>query len=198
MPWNIILSRTGAFISQKRIEFCELLESRVERFYRIFSNDDSRISLVVKSSIRRENSVTEEKYLGELEKAVQREILMKTCLAGVHRDELEVTLNAKPSRIFSSQGESRSLVLAMKLAALEIIESDKGERPLLLLDDVDSELDRYRRRALLDIAFEKDRQIVITGTQLPVLESELASDCLIFEVSGGKIQQKTASQSFTL
>lgn len=93
-------------------------------------------------------------------------------LSGPHRDEVVLTVDAQEARRFASQGQQRSAVLALKLAALELLEREAGERPLLLLDDVMSELDPGRRAALL--ALLGRGQAFVTGTDRLGLERALS------------------------
>jgi len=69
---------------------------------------------------------------------------------GIHRDDLLITIDGKEARTFGSQGQQRSAVLSLKLAELELAEKERGEAPILMLDDVMSELDPTRRRQLLE------------------------------------------------
>lgn len=106
---------------------------------------------------------------------------------GVHRDNVAFTINDLDARIFASQGQQRSLVLALKVAELSYIEEQTGQRSILLLDDVLSELDPSRRFMIFDLI--RDGQTVITGTDLdPDLASHLQDlEASMFEVQDGKI-----------
>ena len=85
-----------------------------------------------------------------LRRARRDELRRGVSLAGPHRDELALAISGMPARSHASQGEQRSLALALRLAAHDVVIDAVGETPLLLLDDVFSELDRARSRALLD------------------------------------------------
>jgi DNA replication and repair protein RecF len=93
-------------------------------------------------------------------KDVQREIVMGTSLGGAHRDDFEILLNGMNAKFFASQGQQRSLALAMKLAEGEISKENTGEYPVFLLDDVLSELDRERKKYVLSEL--KERQVILT------------------------------------
>ena len=93
----------------------------------------------------------------------EREIAAGSTLYGIHKDDIIINLNGKNTRLYSSQGQQRSLALAMKLAEGEICRMDCGEYPVFLFDDVFSELDSIRRKNLLrEIA---DRQVIITSCE---------------------------------
>ncbi len=101
-----------------------------------------------------------ERYRRMLTKDLQREILMGTGISGAHRDDFEIKLNGMNAKIFASQGQQRSIALAMKLAEGELSKEESGEYPVFLLDDVLSELDRDRKHYVLSELH--DRQVIIT------------------------------------
>lgn len=105
---------------------------------------------------------------------------------GPHRDEVEFTINQTPARQYGSQGQQRTLVLALKLAELKLIESVIGEPPLLLLDDVLAELDLNRQNKLLETI--QDRfQTLITTTHLGSFDAQWLQSSQIFTVKAGQI-----------
>ncbi|ATC65232.1 DNA replication and repair protein RecF [Nibricoccus aquaticus] len=95
-----------------------------------------------------------------------RDLVMKTTLAGPHRDDCELTVSGKPARDFASEGQQRSLALALRLAEVEYLATRTGVQPLLLADDVLGELDPARRRRFWT-ALGENRQVIATGTTLP-------------------------------
>ena len=97
-------------------------------------------------------------------------------LIGPHRDDLQILLDDKPARLYASQGQQRSIVLSLKLAELELIRQEKQEYPLLLLDDVLSELDRFRRDYLIKFIESSRIQTLITMTSA---ETHLESRCAL-------------------
>ena len=112
------------------------------------------------------------------------ELASGMCLIGSHRDDFTVKIGDKIARDFGSQGQIRSCVLALKCAEHEIIEKDSGEKPILLLDDVLSELDPKRRAFLIN---DVNRgQTIITGCD-PSMFSELLSG-KIFTIEKGKVK----------
>ena len=90
-----------------------------------------------------------------------REIYAGATLWGIHKDDLDIRLNGKSARIFGSQGQQRSLALAMKLAEGEITKEEFGDYPVFLFDDVLSELDASRREYLIHKI--KGKQVILTG-----------------------------------
>ena len=126
-----------------------------------------------------------------LEKIQQRAIAEKfqgTTLVGPHRDDIIFTINNTPARQYASQGQQRTLVLALKLAELQLIEEVVGEAPLLLLDDVLAELDLNRQNQLLETIQERF-QTLITTTHLGAFDSQWLRQTQILSVVGGQINQ---------
>jgi len=126
-----------------------------------------------------------------LEKIQQRAIAEKfqgTTLVGPHRDDIIFTINNTPARQYASQGQQRTLVLALKLAELQLIEEVVGEAPLLLLDDVLAELDLSRQNQLLETIQERF-QTLITTTHLGAFDSQWLRQTQILSVVGGQINQ---------
>jgi DNA replication and repair protein RecF len=124
-----------------------------------------------------------------LEKIAQRVIAEQhqgTTLVGPHRDEIELTINQTPARQYGSQGQQRTLVLALKLAELKLIEEVIGESPLLLLDDVLAELDPNRQNQLLE-AIQDRFQTLITTTHLGAFDSQWLKASQILTVQAGHI-----------
>ena len=113
----------------------------------------------------------------------EREIAAGTTLYGVHRDDLVIKLNGREAKSYASQGQTRSLSLAMKLAEGEIAGESGGEYPVFLLDDVLSELDSERRTYILGAL--RDRQIIVTSCE-PELYSGRETANLI-RVDNGRI-----------
>ena len=126
---------------------------------------------------------TKEKYLKLLTGNVEREIFAGTTLYGVHKDDLEICLGGKPARQFASQGQQRSLALALKLAEGEISKKESGEYPVFLLDDVLSELDFARREYLIEEI--KGKQVIMTTCEI---RDEVYGTANIIRVKDGRIE----------
>ena len=123
----------------------------------------------------------------EIERKCQGELMMGTTLVGPHRDDIELVINKIPVKNYGSQGQQRTLVLALKLGELQLIEKVIGEPPLLLLDDVMAELDLKRQQQLLE-SLGNRFQTIITTTHLNYFGDKLLEEAQIFEVKRGKIK----------
>ena len=105
------------------------------------------------------------------------------CCCGPHRDDLSIEINGVDTRIYGSQGQQRTAALALKLSELQLLEADIGEKPILLLDDVLSELDQARQAMLFD--YVGSTQTILTGTHFDL--GLLPGKATIYQVENGVI-----------
>lgn len=125
-------------------------------------------------------------FFAKLQQRYGGQLHQHTTLVGPHRDEVELMINCVPARQYGSQGQQRTLVLALKLAELQLIEEVVRESPLLLLDDVLAELDPFRQNQLLETI--QDRfQTLITTTHLSSFDSMWLNSSQILFVKAGEI-----------
>ena len=117
-----------------------------------------------------DREAVEKKYRELLMSAHDREIAIGSTLWGIHKDDLAIDINGHRARIYGSQGQQRSLALAMKLAEGEICREEYGDYPVFLLDDVLSELDSERREYLLHRI--RDKQVILTGCDPDLLKGQ--------------------------
>lgn len=125
-------------------------------------------------------------FFSQLQQRSVAELQRGTTLVGPHRDEIELVINQTPARQYGSQGQQRTLVLALKLAELQLIEEVVKDPPLLLLDDVLAELDLSRQNQLLD-AIQDRFQTLITTTHLGSFDSQWLKSSQILFVKAGEI-----------
>ena len=119
-------------------------------------------SFPLEDSVMDRDSI-ERAFIGELEKREPDEIIRKTSLVGPHRDKPLFLLNGRDAGDFASQGQQRSIAIAYKLSELDVLEQMTGQRPLLLLDDVMSELDATRRGTLTDFVHDAAQTFITTA-----------------------------------
>lgn len=131
---------------------------------------------------------TVENLKTKLENNIDREILLGNTQFGPHKDDINFIVNDIEGKTFASQGQQRSIVLSIKLAEIDIIYEETGEKPVLLLDDVFSELDENRQKFLMDSISGLQSFITCTGVE-DVLKQYVSEDELIF-VDNGKIKDK--------
>ncbi len=158
--WNRALSDLAEKIYKERAKLIEELSPFAKKAQEYLSGGKENIELVYKSSFNGEDY--SKKMMKALEKNIEKDFKLGYTSVGVHRDEIDIFLNGVEVKSFGSQGQQRTVALSLKLAELEIIKNRVGEEPLLLLDDVFSELDRDRRKKL--IKFTSKAQTIITCT----------------------------------
>jgi DNA replication and repair protein RecF len=122
-----------------------------------------RLEEVTEAYLALSHETIQERFLAQLHGLQRREIAAGTSLAGPHRDDMSFVLHGHDLRAFGSRGQQRTAALALRLAELELMRSSTGDSPLLLLDDVMSELDVVRRQALL-VALSDVAQAIVTTT----------------------------------
>lgn len=125
-------------------------------------------------------------FLEHLEEIRQEEIRRGQCLAGPHRDDISFFINGIDAKKFASQGQQRTIVLALKLAELEIIKEKNSDTPVLLLDDVLAELDEVRQNYLLN-GIEEGIQTIITCTDTKAFSAAFLEDMQVVKITNGKL-----------
>lgn len=164
--WNEHISKYGGCISSMRYHTIKQLNLDMKNEMMKISDHHEESELIYKTYGQYEEHDSEEIYVKELfhklESGMQKEKDMCQCLYGPHRDDMEILLNGMNSRQYCSQGQQRSLALSLVMAQLKYIENAIGEKPVLLLDDVLSELDSKRQEYLLTGL--EDVQTIITTT----------------------------------
>jgi DNA replication and repair protein RecF len=133
-----------------------------------------------KMQIKYHPSVEEDRFMDILAATQESEIAQGATTHGPHRDDFKLYLNGKDIATFGSRGEYRSAVLALKILELKYLASQKNEQPILLLDDIFSELDSERRMHLAKIV--QDQQTIITTTDLDHIEESLRKKAKIVEI----------------
>ncbi|NMC64230.1 MAG: DNA replication/repair protein RecF [SAR324 cluster bacterium] len=187
--WNVIMAQSASIILEERYSLLKKLEEELRHEENRIGLCDGEVELKLDTNIAEEFLSKDWKTLFEFYKKVSyQELSKRRAIFGPHRDELIIRLGGVDSRAFASQGQTRSLVLSLKFALLRLIEEGKGESPVLLLDDVDSELDSERREALFEAIFSKERQVIITGTNHSALSAKDTKDIQFLGLNQGKIQ----------
>lgn len=166
--WDLQLQKTGAKIMQKRLEVLEKLTPLTRLMQRKLTG--GKENLEFKYLFNRQKEIKlgvnlEEMITAEALRVKKQELERGLTLWGPHRDDFLLTVNGMDLKLYGSQGQQRTAVLAIKLAELEFFKSESGEYPLLLLDDVLSELDQERREYLLEVIKNKAIQCFITTTE---------------------------------
>lgn len=158
--WNRALSDMAEKIYLERKQMLQELTPFAQKAHEYLSSGKEKIEIVYKSSFDGDGYA--EKMMKGLEKNLEKDYRLGYTSLGVHRDEIDIFLNGVEVKSYGSQGQQRTTALSLKLAELEIIKNRVGDEPILLLDDVFSELDAERRAKLLK--FTAKAQTIITTT----------------------------------
>ncbi len=189
--WNKELVECGRYIMAARSKIIRLLSSRVEQFYKDFSTDKEICQLIYDPSIEAPVDGTEDSYeqalKNSLEKFQDREIAQGHTITGPHRDDLIININRRPASKYASRGQGRTAVFAMKLSEASNLQEASGHHPILLLDDVLSELDSDRRSQLLKHVSEY-HQSFITTADPEAIDNSYLSRMTRYSIKSGKIQ----------
>lgn len=155
--WDMQLVRYGMEVIRRRQEFIRELESIIREIHSGITGGKEQITVTYEANVPAQDM---EK---ELKKVRERELKARVSLVGPHRDDLAFMLGDVDIRTFGSQGQQRTAALSLKLSEIEIVKRRIGDCPILLLDDVLSELDAGRQEKLLDSIREVQTVITCTG-----------------------------------
>lgn len=187
--WNVQLAVAGTRVTRRRSRAVERLAPIASAWHSSISNSTERLEINYAPNISLEQTEPEQvqqAFLAKIETRKVAEFHQGTTLVGPHRDEIELIIDRTPARSYGSQGQQRTLVLALKLAELKLIEEVVGEPPLLLLDDVLAELDLNRQNQLLD-AIQDRFQTLITTTHLGSFDAQWLKSSQILSVRAGQV-----------
>ncbi len=188
-PWSSALAQWGSEVVRKRMEMVDWMEGVISEIYWEISGDNREVRFKYAGTVDCEVGSSVEEIAREIREALDRsaddEKRARCTLVGPHRDDVGIKVGGKEARFTASQGEQRTLAYCMRVAQKRFIEKETGETPVLLLDDVLSEMDRGRREKVLELA-GVGSQSIITTVEEP---GELASnDAKVFRVEGGKVR----------
>lgn len=187
--WDAQLATTGSRVTRRRARVLERLAPLAQAWHASISGKTEVLEVTYAPNVsldRDDPEVVQQAFLDKIQRRRIPEQQQGTTLVGPHRDEVEFTINQTPARSYGSQGQQRTLVLALKLAELKLIEEVVGEPPLLLLDDVLAELDLNRQNQLLD-AIQDRFQTLITTTHLGAFDAQWLNSSQILSVQAGQI-----------
>jgi len=178
--WNEQIAECGSVIMKYRKEFIERLCIYAGEIHSEISGE--KLNLVYTPSIECD-IINTENFLAKLESVKAREVENGSGLYGIQRDDIRFFINDNEVRTYASQGQQRTTVLSLKMSQMEIIKEDRDEYPVLLLDDIMSELDITRRTYLANRI--RGKQVIITCTDSDMVE--IGEDTRLFKVENGRI-----------
>lgn len=159
--WNIALAEHGAYIIEQRIAFIEQINQNLSNLYQEIAGTNDEVSIHYSHTFVGD---IKQKLLNELHAHLERDRYLGNTSVGPQRHDVIFTINNSPALSTASRGEARTIVLALKFLEVDIIEKLTGKTPVILLDDVFSELDTKRQQALSERT--KGHQIIMTSTHV--------------------------------
>ncbi len=160
--WNIGLAKYGAQIIEVRSRLVDRLRGRFDEVYKTIAKTADEVTITYSHNV---GVNTEQTLLNELENQIQRDLIVGYTSAGPHRHDVHISLNSTLAMRDASRGEVRTMILALKFIEVELLEEVLDKKPIILLDDVFSELDESRQTQL--VTNFKNHQIVMTSVTAP-------------------------------
>lgn len=188
--WDAQLAALGTRVIRRRARMLRRLIPIAQTWHQAISGSTEQLEIHYSPNVAvdsDEASDIQQAFLDKLQAKAMAEYYQRTTLVGPHRDDISFLINETPARQYGSQGQQRTLVLALKLSELQLIEDVVGESPLLLLDDVLAELDLNRQNQLLDTI--QDRfQTLITTTHLGSFDAQWLKFSQVLQVKNGCLE----------
>ncbi len=190
--WDIQLIEYGTKVHEKRSNFINKFIPIFQKYYELISGGKEQVGINYISHLN-ENTFSE-----VLIKALSRDRAIEYTTVGIHKDDLEFTINGYPLKKFASQGQQKSFLIALKLAQFEFIKNIKNSTPILLLDDIYDKLDDLRVKQLMNIvASDNFGQLFITDTHPTRLASIFTgseTDFKLYHIKEGNAEEVTKNQ----
>ncbi|MDT2751275.1 DNA replication/repair protein RecF [Enterococcus thailandicus] len=185
------LADFGSKVLKARSQFIKKLEFWANSLHQQITHQKEHLKIEYVTTLNSLESQSQEQiqkqFLEELAKNQKKDLFRGTTTVGPHRDDLHFFINEKNVQVYGSQGQQRTTALSVKLAEIDLIKEETGEYPILLLDDVMSELDDNRQLHLLE-TIEGKVQTFLTTTTLDHVKNKMTVEPEIFYVQQGKIK----------
>ena len=186
--WTEQLATAGSRLMGYRQRYADRLNHLLQQKYQQIAGEQEKVSLIYQPDVPCETEdVRAEALRTVLNNQREQDLRYKTTGRGPHRDDLAFLIGGRPLKGFGSQGQQRSFVLALKMAELDHLQETFGEMPVLLLDDIASELDRERMKNLLSYVRQREVQVLITTTDVTPFLPVLQQDSKLFRVDEGRL-----------
>lgn len=184
--WDEHLVQTSIKIMKARDEFIKRLNDRASKRHDKLTNGEESLKIIYEPTfqLNEDENRSKENFLKLIEKNREKEVFKGTTILGPHRDDINIELNSESTKIYGSQGQQRTSVLSMKLAEIDIVKEETSDSPVLLLDDVLSELDDRRQEFLLESI--NGMQTFITCTDRRFFKKNKVNTAF-FYVENGKV-----------
>ncbi len=186
------LAKYAVVLTSARMEFVNALAAIAAPVYQRLAGAGETLTLRYRPSFGLDTqeapSAAVERLVEELNTRRAQEFSYGATILGPHRDDFAIDIRGRSGRRFASQGQQRTAAIALRMAQLQLVKERLGEAPVLLLDDVLSELDQRRAGGVLELADEAD-QVLLSATDAHVLGDWAARDAAVFEVGQGGVER---------
>lgn len=185
------LVERAAYIYKERINFIDKINSNISKIYKNLTNTDN-LYIKYDTNIEIENKNLDEikkLLLEKYKKNINKEIINGSTLYGPHRDDFHFLINENDIKTFGSQGQQKMAMISFKLAEISIFQEVTNTKPILLLDDIFSELDKTKRNKLVEY-INNDIQVIITSNDTVGINKKILQNAKIFKIEQGKIIEK--------
>lgn len=170
-----------------RKKFVDLINENLDKIYsRITGFNNLKMKYISSIDFNEDKTLMKNIFFDKLKSNIKKDIFYKMSMLGPHRDDFQLELDGKNILLYGSQGQMRCAVLALKFAEIPIFKKVLGVSPILLLDDIFSELDVNKKNALIDF-IPNDIQTIITTTDLNMIDKKILENSEIYVVKEGKI-----------
>lgn len=178
--WNEQLASVGAYIIRERLKYVEKMKEYIVKIHNFLTNNQEKLDILYASYNTFDINKIKSQLIKQLDDSFEKDFRLGYTNVGPHRDDLKFYINDNEVKSFASQGQQRTVALSIKLAEVEIFKQVAKEYPILLLDDVLSELDKDRKNNLLKII--NRYQTIITTTEI-----EKSDELHIININNGKV-----------
>ena len=187
--WNEALVEEGVYLMLRRHRTVEELRSMIVELHRELTDSGEELSIEYAPGVpleRPDETEVRRSFELAIQQGAEREIALGATQSGPHRDDVRLTLGGMEAGVYASRGQARTLAVALKLVEGMLLERERGESPVLLLDDVLSELDEARRRLLLE-RVTRSQQAIVSTTDLDRIDVSYRARAVGFRVERGSI-----------
>jgi len=186
-PYDQILISTGQKIYNQRKQFLEMALPFIQEHYEHISDHKEHIRFKYRSDVDSDN------FEINFKRALKNDLAAKRTHIGIHKDEYKIEIDGYPIKKYGSQGQQKSLIVALKLAQFDILRKKNGFKPIILMDDIFDKLDEHRINKILNlVAGHTFGQIFITDARperTNAIFNDIQADKIIYEIKDGSIVQ---------
>lgn len=185
--WDQSLAREGGLVLERRVAVMDELTPWVDELYQSLTGSKGGLRAIYRGTVQDNNGTPAEAIEAALKVNREREIALGMTVVGPHRDDLGLEVAGVDMSVYASRGQARTAALALRLGEARCLERRRGEQPVLLLDDVLSELDPRMRRLVLEVACSYE-QVILTTADLSQVDDDNLALASRFQVVEGSVR----------